>query len=246
MSRLVILRDRRLVIVLAAAAAFLAVRYSGLGDLLTIETLKTHRTVLVDWVSTHVLLAAAAYVATYIVAVAFSVPGATFLTLSGGFLFDALFGTALTVVGATIGATLIFLFAKILFGESALDRLGDRATRLAANIRANASSYLLMLRFVPLFPFFLVNLVPAFAGVRLSTYVITTLVGIIPGTTVFSLYGAGLGRLLDEGKPISPASVLTPEIVLGLIGLGILSLAAIPARKWLERRSAMAPGAQES
>ncbi len=107
-------------------------------------------------------------------------PGAVFLTLSGGFLFGATLGTLLTVTGATIGATLVFLFAKALLGEKALDRFGAPAAKLAEGIRRNAGAYLLVLRLVPLFPFFLVNLVPAFVGVKLLTYVVTTFVGIIP------------------------------------------------------------------
>jgi uncharacterized membrane protein YdjX (TVP38/TMEM64 family) len=183
-----------------------------------------------------VVLASLAYVAIYVLAVAFSFPGAVFLTLAGGFLFGAALGTLLTVTGATIGATIIFLFAKTLFGERALDRFGAPAAKLAAGIRRNAASYLLVLRLVPLFPFFLVNLVPAFVGVPLLTYVATTFFGIIPGTAVFSLAGAGLGSVLDQGGAITPGSILTPEIIAGLVGLAALSLAAIPLRKRFEQR----------
>jgi sugar (pentulose or hexulose) kinase len=159
-----LIRDRRLWLVLGAVALFFVVRWSGLADWLSLEAVRTHREALVSWVTQNLLLAAAAYVLVYVVAVAFSVPGAVFLTLTGGFLFGAALGTALTVVGATTGATLIFLFARTLFGERMLDRLGAPAARLAAAIRRNAWSYLLVLRLVPLFPFFLVNLVPAFVG----------------------------------------------------------------------------------
>ena len=142
------------------------------------------------------------------------------------------------MTGATIGATLIFLFAKAIFGENALDRFGAPAAKLAEGIRRNAGPYLLVLRLVPLFPFFLVNLVPAFVGVKLLTYVLTTFFGIIPGTAVFSLAGAGLGSVLDQGGAITPGSILTPEIIAGLVGLAVLSLAAIPLRKRFEGRNA--------
>ena len=207
-----------------------------MADYLSLETLRTHRGTLTAWVAANGVLAAAAFVAVYTAAVAFSVPGAVFLTLSGGFLFGAALGTALTVTAATIGATLVFLLARTLFGANALDRFGQPAARLAEGIRRNAASYLLVLRLVPLFPFFLVNLVPAFVGVPLATYVATTFVGVIPATAVFSLAGAGLGSVLDRGGSISPASVLTPEILAGLGGLALLSLAAIPLRRWMERR----------
>lgn len=237
MSLSVILKDRRLWLVVAAIAAFVLMRWSGLSSYLSLETLKTHRGTLTGWVSGNIVIASLAYVAVYVVAVAFSVPGAVFLTLSGGFLFGATLGTLLTVTGATIGATIIFVFAKAIFGENALDRFGQPAARLAEGIRRNAGSYLLVLRLVPLFPFFLVNLVPAFVGVPLLTYVVTTFFGIIPGTAVFSLAGAGLGSVLDQGGAITPGSILTPQIIAGLIGLAALSLAAIPLRKRFEQRS---------
>jgi len=236
MSMTRILSDRRLWLVLVAVALFFAIRQTGLASYLSLDTLQTHREALTGWVSQNILLAALAYVGVYVVAVAFSMPGAVFLTLSGGFLFGALMGTLLTVVGATIGATLIFLFAKTLFGENALDRFGAPAAKLAEGIRKNAASYLLVLRLVPLFPFFLVNLVPAFVGVPLATYVLTTFFGIMPGTAVFSLAGAGLGSVLDQGGAITPGSILTPQIIGGLVGLAALSLAAIPIKKRFEAR----------
>jgi uncharacterized membrane protein YdjX (TVP38/TMEM64 family) len=231
-----LLRDRRLWLVVAALVAFALVRWSGLGGLLSLDTLRTHREALAGWVGANAVVAGLAYVAAYVAAVAFSLPGAVFLTLAGGFLFGAVAGTLLTVTGATIGATLVFVFARAILGANALDRFGAPAARLADGIRRNAASYLLVLRLVPLFPFFLVNLVPAFVGVALPTYVATTFVGIIPGTAVFSLAGAGLGALLDQGDAITPATILTPEILTGLLGLAALSLAAIPLRKRFERR----------
>jgi uncharacterized membrane protein YdjX (TVP38/TMEM64 family) len=229
-----IVADKRLWLLLGAFAAFGLLRWSGLGSYLSLDTLKAHRSELTALVNQNVVLAGAGYVLAYIVAVAFSMPGAVFLTLSGGFLFGAGLGTVLTVTGATIGATIIFLFAKTLFGENALDRFGAPAAKLADGIRRNAGSYLMVLRLVPLFPFFLVNLVPAFVGVPLATYVLTTFFGIIPGTAVFSLAGAGLGTVLDQGGAITPSSILTREIVAGLVGLAALSLAAIPLRKRFE------------
>lgn len=222
---------RRVAIALAAVALVLALRFTPLGALLSLETLAAHRAALTGFVAAHAALAAAAYVAVYAAAVALSVPGAAFLTLAGGFLFGAAWGTALAVVGATLGATLVFLLARTVFGANALDRLGPGAGRLAEAIRLNAASYLLVLRLVPLFPFFLVNLVPAFVGVGLPLYVATTFLGIIPGTAVFSLAGAGLGGVLDAGGTPDLRSVLSPEILAALFGLAALSLAAIPLRR---------------
>ena len=224
------LRDRRVWIVLGVVGAVALLRATGVTEQLSLATLATHREALAAFVSANLALAAAAYVAFYVVAVAFSLPGAVFITLAGGFLFGAAGGTALTVLGATAGATLVFLFARRIFGADALDRMGPAARRLAEGIRRNAGSYLLVLRLVPLFPFFLVNLVPAFVGVRLRTYVATTAIGILPGTAVFSLAGAGLGDVLAMGGAFDVRGVLTPEIIAALVGLALLSLAAIPLK----------------
>jgi uncharacterized membrane protein YdjX (TVP38/TMEM64 family) len=139
------------------------------------------------------------------------------------------------VLAATVGATILFLLARRVFGADALDRLGPRAAKLAAGLRRDAASYLLVLRLVPLFPFFLVNLVPAFCGVRLPVFVVTTLFGILPGTAVFSLAGAGLGEVLAAGREFSIGGVLTPTVLAALLGLAALSLAAIPLRRRFAR-----------
>lgn len=235
-----LLKDRRLWLGILALGAFFLLRWSGLAGYLSLETLRTHREMLMAWVQGSLVVAGLAYVAVYAVAVAFSFPGALILTLAGGFLFGAMPGTLLAVLGATIGATLVFIFAKAMFGEAALDRFGPPAAKLAEGIRRDAGAYLLVLRLVPLFPFFLVNLVPAFVGMNLATYVITTFFGIMPGTAVFALAGAGLGTVLDQGGEITPGSILTPEIMAGLLGLAALALAAIPLRKRLEGRNGQA------
>lgn len=226
-----LLRDRRVWIALAVLAVVLALRFTGLGELLSLETLARHRGALAGFVAANAVLAAGAYVAVYVAAVALSLPGAVVLTLAGGLLFGAVAGTMLTVVAATIGATLVFLFARRIFGADALERLGPRAASLAEGIRRDSASYLLVLRLVPLFPFFLVNLVPAFCGVRLPVFVLTTLFGILPGTAVFTLAGAGLGEVLAAGGQFEISRVLTPTILGALLGLAALSLAAIPLRR---------------
>jgi uncharacterized membrane protein YdjX (TVP38/TMEM64 family) len=225
-----ILRDRRVLVVLSVLLLVVLLRATGASEQLSLATLAAHREALAAFVAANLVLAAAAYVAFYVVAVATSLPGAVFITLAGGLLFGAAGGTALTVLGATAGATVVFLFAGRIFGAGALDRMGPAAQRLAGGIRRNAASYLLVLRLVPLFPFFLVNLVLAFVGVPLRTYVATTAIGILPATTVFSLAGAGLGDVLAMGDDFDLRGVLTPEVVAALVGLALLSLAAIPLK----------------
>jgi uncharacterized membrane protein YdjX (TVP38/TMEM64 family) len=231
-----IFRNRRLWFATALAAVFAIVYQSGLFSQLTVESLRDHRDDLTDWVDANVVLASAAYLAVYVGAVALSLPCAVFLTISGGFLFGATLGGPLAVLGSTLGAALLFLLVRLLLGNLTLERFGPRAARLAEGIRRDAASYLLAMRFAPVFPFFLVNLVPAFVGVPLRTYVLTTLIGIIPVTMVFSLAGAGLGAALDSGAALTAGAMLTPEILAGLALLAITSLASIPVRRWAERR----------
>jgi uncharacterized membrane protein YdjX (TVP38/TMEM64 family) len=231
-----LLRDRRLWIGLGLLALVAGLRLAGAEDQLSVEMLAQHRAALDALVARNLPLAALTYLAVYVAVVALSLPGAVVLTLAGGFLFGALAGTALAVTGATIGATLVFLLARRLFGADALDRLGPRAQALGAAIRRNAASYLLVLRLVPLFPFVLVNLVPALVGVRLAVQVATTALGILPGTAVFSLAGAGLGEVLARGEAFDARAVLTPQILAALIGLAALSLAAIPLKARFAQR----------
>jgi uncharacterized membrane protein YdjX (TVP38/TMEM64 family) len=232
-----IFRAKRLWFAMAAAAIALGAYQAGLFGTLTSEALRDHRDELMDWVDANVLLASVAYLAVYAGAVALSIPCAVFLTISGGFLFGAALGAPLAIVGSTLGAALLFLLVRLLLGTLTLERFGPSAARLAEGIRRDAASYMLAMRFAPIFPFFLVNLVPAFVGVPLRTYVLTTLVGIIPVTMVFSLAGAGLGTALDNGAMLTASAMLTPEIIAGLGLLAATSLASIPVRRWAERRA---------
>lgn len=224
-------KSRRFWLTMFALGVIFAIHASGLPGSLTLDTLRTNRQEIVTFVSDNYALSALAYIGIYVLVVALSLPSALLLTLSGGFLFGAAAGTVFTLIGATVGATLLFVFARTMMGENAMAHFGKTGARLACSIRANAWSYLLVLRLLPLFPFFLVNVIPAFAGVRLSTFVITTFFGIIPATIVFSLSGAGLGDVLGQGNNITINSILTPQIIAALGGLALLALAAIPLKR---------------
>lgn len=222
------------VAVLAALAA--AVFAFGLDEYLAFEALREHRATLRGWVEEYGAAAALVYVAIYAAAVAMSLPGAVFMTLAGGFLFGAALGTVYTVAAATAGATAIFLIARTALGDSLRARAGPWMARLEAGFRGNALSYLLVLRLIPVFPFWLVNLVPAALGVPPGVFVLATAVGIVPGTFVFCLAGAGLGGVFDSGEAFSASTVLTPEIVAALVGLAALSLAPALYKRAKARR----------
>jgi uncharacterized membrane protein YdjX (TVP38/TMEM64 family) len=232
-----------IVVVLLAGAGFVIVGQDGIS----LEALVRHRMALDTFVHEHVVLAVLAYIALYIAAVALSLPGAIFLTVAGGFLFGLAVGTSATVIGATIGATVIFLVARTALGEPLLRRAGPRATQLAQGFREDAFSYLLFLRLVPAFPFFLVNLVPAFAGVRLFPFVAATTLGIIPGAVVYALAGTGLDSIIvaqqaahrdclaaglsDCHITFDFKDVLTPQLVGALVALGLLALLPVVLKR---------------
>jgi uncharacterized membrane protein YdjX (TVP38/TMEM64 family) len=162
---------------------------------------------------------------------AFSVPGAVWMTISGGFLFGPVAGTAVSVVGATLGALALFLAARYALGDILRAKAGPALRKMEAGFNENALSYLFVLRLVPLFPFWLVNLVPALLMVKLGTFVFATFFGIIPGTLVFALVGSGLGSLLDAGMAPDLNVFFEPEILLPIAGLVILSLIPVIYKK---------------
>jgi len=220
----------------ALALAIVAVFALDLDRYLTFEALREHRQTLAAFVAANLILAALTFVVVYTIAIALSVPGGAVLTIAGGFMFGSILGTALVVVAATLGATLVFLIAKTALGDPLRAKAGPFLKRMEAGFQEDALNYL-VLRLIPLFPFWIVNLVPAFLGVPLRTYVLATLIGIIPGSFVFASVGAGLGSVLDSGQEFSPSSVLTPQIVIALVGLAALALLPVVYRKLKARRS---------
>jgi uncharacterized membrane protein YdjX (TVP38/TMEM64 family) len=214
------LRLLPLAVLLAGAAAFFGL---GLHDYLSFETLRENRVELTAWVQDRMVLAALAIILLYAATTVFIPPSGTVMTVAGGFVFGAVAGTVYVVIGATIGATALFLTARFVLGDGLRARAGTGIRKMEAGFRENALSYMLILRLVPLFPFWLVNLAPAFLGVRLRTYVVGTFAGIIPGTAVYATFGAGLGSIFDSNRELTLSGVLTPEIVAGLVGLALLA-----------------------
>lgn len=220
-------------IILGGFIAFFAF---GLDSYVTFDSLKQNREWLLGQVSENRVTTALTFIAIYAAIAAFSVPGATVASIAGGFLFGLWFGTAWNVIAATTGATLLFLAARTVFGDILHKKAGPWLHKLEAGFQENAFNYLLALRLVPAFPFFVVNLVPAFLNVRLRTFVVTTFVGIIPGAFVYTSVGAGLGSVFDSGEEFSISSVLTPQIIAAMLGLVALSLLPVVYKMWQARR----------
>lgn len=215
---------KRILPLAVLAILVIAAFASGLHQYLTLDALRDNRATLLDFVTKHGLLAATGFLLAYAAIVALSLPGATIMTLAGGFLFGVPIGATLAVVGATVGATMLFLIARSALGDFLRERAGPFLARMADGFSKNAFNYLLFLRLVPAFPFWAVNLAPALLGMRLLPFVLATGVGIIPGTVVFSAFGASLGAVFDAGGDVQLKDVLTPTLIAALLGLGLLAL----------------------
>lgn len=233
------LRHLPFVAILAAAAlgAF------AFRDVLTFDTLARHRETLIGWRDAHYLWASLGFVAAYAVIVALSLPGATIATLAGGFLFGLFPGALYNVGAATLGAIAVFMAARAGLGADVSARIAagtGAAARLQAGLHDNQWSVLLMMRLVPVVPFFLANLIPAFAGIRLWPFALTTFLGIIPGGVVFTSIGAGLGEVFARGETPDLGVIFTAPVLGPLLGLAALS--ALPIiLKALKRRKGAAP-----
>lgn len=188
------------------------------------------------WVDGYPVLSRGAYAAAYFLAIAFSLPVGLVLTIGGGLVFGLVEGTVITVLAATAGALAVFLAARSAVGDALRRRAGPFAARLERGFRDDALSYLLVLRLVPLFPFWLVNIVPALLGVPVRTYLIATLLGIIPGTFVFVSVGNGLETIIDRGQIPGIEIFLEPSVLIPIAGLAVLALLPVVYKR-LRRRS---------
>ena len=215
----------KIAIAVIFAAAIAAFFYFDLRQYLTLESLKAHRDQLLAYTDAHFVAAVAIFSGLYVLQTTFSLPGGALLTLTGGFLFGSFLGTLIVVVPATLGATMAFLVARYLLRDWVERKFGDRLEAFQRGFAKNAFSYLLTLRLIPLFPFFLVNLVSGLTRIRLGTYAAATALGIIPGTFIFANAGRQLGSINSLNDVASPS-------VLGAFGLfALFALVPVLYRK---------------
>jgi uncharacterized membrane protein YdjX (TVP38/TMEM64 family) len=200
-----------------------------LGDTLSFETLAENREALLAFRDANYPLTVGLFVLAYVAIVAFSLPGATIATLTGGFLFATFPGALFNITGATLGATAIFLAARWGLGERLAARM-DTSTgtvkKIKDGIDENQWEMLFLIRLVPAVPFFVANLVPALVGVPLFRFVVTTFLGIIPGAVVYTSVGAGLGEVFARGERPDLGVIFEPHVLLPILGL--CALAALP------------------
>jgi uncharacterized membrane protein YdjX (TVP38/TMEM64 family) len=238
------------VVVIALAALYL----SGATRYFSLQSIADHRATLSAFTSQHFALSLLAFMALYALAVAVSFPGASILTIVGGLLFGWFFGGVTSVIAATIGAVVVFQIAQSSFGNVLSHRAGPFMEKLRKGFEDDAFSYLLFLRLVPAFPFWLINIAPALAKVKLRTFAITTLLGIIPGTFAYAFVGAGLDSIIstqqaEQAKCIaakslaqcplelSVSSVITPQLLLAFAALGVVALIPVALKKWKSRHA---------
>jgi len=213
-------------LVLGVAAFF----YFDLWAFLSFEYLKQNRDRLLDYTHANYATAVLIFIGVYIAQTAFSLPGGLILTLAGGFLFGSALGTLFVNIGATTGATLAFLAARYVLRDWVERRFGGKLEAIQSGFEQNAASYLLTLRLIPLFPFFLVNLAAGITRVKTGVYVAATALGIIPGSFVYAYAGRQLGGI------DSPAEIASPRVLLAFVFLGVLALAPVAYKKLKARR----------
>lgn len=216
---------RRYLPILAIALAAAGALIWGRGYL-SFSALHENYEALIALRDRHFVLTVAAFMALYVVSVAVSLPGATWLTLIGGFLFGLVPASVMVVISATAGAMLLFLAARTALGSALKDRAGGWIRRMERGFREGQVSYLLIMRLVPAIPFFVANLAPAFLGARTWTFFWTTLVGIVPGTVVYVSIGAGFGEEISRGEEPNLGVIFEPHVLGPLLGLA--ALAALP------------------
>jgi uncharacterized membrane protein YdjX (TVP38/TMEM64 family) len=221
---------KRIVVLILLLAAIASFFYFDLGRYLTLESLKANQARLGELYARHTLIFVTSFILIYVVQTALSLPGAAVLTLAGGAIFGSVMGTVYVNIGASTGATLAFLVARFLMRDWVVGRLGSRTARLDQGLRESGLSYLLFLRLVPLFPFWLINLASGITGLPLRTYVLGTVVGILPGSFVYANAGASLATIDSIGGIASPR-VIGSFVLLGVFALVPTLYRRIKARK---------------
>ncbi len=213
------------VLLALAAGGFFLLRGVGWGSL------ARHQTELTDWVGTHPIGSAMLFVIAYVLTAALSLPQAALLTVAGGLLFGTILGCALTVTGATLGASVLLVVVRRAFAKTLQRHRGRIPEQVRLRLARDGFSYLLALRLVPLFPFWIVNLAAAVAGIRLTVFAPATLLGIVPTSFVLSSIGAGVGSVLAQGRTPDLSVLFAPRILLPLLGLAALSLLPVLLRR---------------
>ncbi len=229
-------------LIAAALAAFFAL---GLHRYFTLETLQNNREALEGWVDASPLRALAIFIAVYAVAVAISFPGASIMTIFGGYLFGLAIGVPAIVVAATLGASAIFVASKTALGDFLHARASGFAKRMEDGFREDELNYMFVLRLVPVFPFWAINIAAGLLGVSLRNFLIGTFFGIIPGTFVYASIGNAAGAAFDAGEDVTLSGILfKPATLLPIIGLIALALLPVVLKRFNKQAAKLGESAE--
>jgi len=210
--------------------------FLGLWDYLSFESLKENKLKLEQFLAKYPILAPTLYLLLYVITTMLSIPSGFILTLIGGFLWPQPWSTLLVVVGATIGASILFLAARHALHDFFASKTGPFLEKMRHGFQEGQISYMLFLRLVPLFPFWIVNLAPAFFDVRFFHYVWTTLVGVLPGTFVLAQAGRGLSAILESDEGFTVGAFFNFQMKIALVGLAVISLIPIIIKKFRKKK----------
>ena len=228
---------KRFLFLAVILAIMIAAYASGLLSYISFASLKANRQLLIDHAAQHKILAPILFALLYAVLTSISFPGAAILTVISGFILKVPTSTIAVCFGATAGAFVIFLAAKTALGDILRKKAGKLVSKMEKGFSENEISYMLFLRLVPLFPFWVVNIAPAFFGVKPINYLWTTFVGIIPGTFVYTQAGAGLGEIFDSGEKFSLENILNLKLKIALGAIAVLALVPILYKLIKKRRN---------
>jgi uncharacterized membrane protein YdjX (TVP38/TMEM64 family) len=217
------------VLILFLALVTIFIWYAQIKNLISYDSLSQNRELLISWRDNNYAMAVVIFIITYILVVTLSLPGASLMTLTGGFLFSVIPGFFYNIAGATAGAILIFLATKTFLGDFLYSKIKSNKNkknildRMNSELHENEFSYLLILRLMPMVPFFIANLAPAFLGIKLRTFAITTFLGISPGTFIYTSVGSGLGAVFDSSGSPDLDIIFEPIILISIISLIVLA-----------------------
>ena len=225
------MRYLKYIILLILLSAVLLARFFGAGELLSLENLESNQEKLDAFIADHYLISVLVFILVYFMVIGLSIPSAALLTFASGLLFGALPGTIYTNIGATAGAATIFLITRYVFGESIQNKYRDKLRKFNEDFRKNGVQYLLTLRLIPVFPFFVVNILAGLTNIKLRNFIWTTSLGILPGSFVFALAGSQIGNIssLDQ--------VLSPGVIISLLLLAALPLLQIAYKRYRGAKS---------
>ena len=219
---------RLIVLMLIVAGIFSLIRFTPIGDFLNPEMLQENKEALKGFVESNYFVSVVVFIAAYILVVALSIPGAMWLSIGGGFFFGVVFATIFINIGANIGATIVFLAARFFLGEMIQNKYGDKLARFNREVEANGSNYLITLRLIPVFPFWMINLFAGVTKIKSRTFIWTTSLGIIPGSAVYAYAGYAINDIGEGGVP--------KNIIFALLLLAALSAVPLVVKKIRARK----------